>query len=116
MEIFHEVVHAIVSEKRPATFDKKSVAPPTNNQIVGRDARTSISLHFVEAMTKLVLEHLTAPLKEVDNRLWASLGSLAQRVVTKVVISPRKIAESTGAITNKPGNIASMAALVKSAE
>lgn len=63
-----------------------------------RDAITDISLHVEEARTKLLLETVTAQYKGVDSDLLAVLESLIDHIVKRVLISPRIIAEVTGAV------------------
>lgn len=93
-DAFLAVVDAVLSKKRPSTFEHEHVGPPTSDQIFGYDTINCIQLSVEEAMTKLVPEILTAKHKGADNGLLVVPKSLIERIVLKVVMSAQTIPTS----------------------
>lgn len=108
------VFDAILSKKQAASVARDEVKPATSEQIDLRDATTGIWYHVEEALSKLVLEALTARHKGVDNRLSAVLKSLMERIVKKIVNSPETVSQIEEAVIDNPGFFALTTAIVNS--
>lgn len=78
------------------------------------DAIAGIPFHIEEVMTKLVLENVKAQHKGVDSCFSATLESLIERIVKKVVNSPEAIGQIVQAVSDNPGFVAPVATFVKS--
>lgn len=72
-DTFQAVSDAVFSKEQPVYFRKGSVALWMLDRIVMRDAIAGVLFHVDNAMTKLLLEVVTAQHKGVHNRQSAAL-------------------------------------------
>lgn len=113
---FRQFPLPVVPEEHATIFEQGPTALRACHEILVFDASGGISFHIEEVMTQLVLNTVTTQHKRVDKHLSATVNSLIERIVKKLVSSLETISVIWKAVIDNRKFIAPTTALVKSGQ